>query len=214
MCDLRDQPHFERAFLQALNFDDMTVLPKPVELVRTPPHHPHAAPARIRRHGYRRHGFHSGHECQFDLVASETAQRCVSLSQLPRSHKDQRMGGAVYVVLRIRRHEAARDPPGSSSTTRVHSHSLREFGPHGMASAAPRLIPLKASISSLAFWPRRKQGGCAIHPKAMPVILTRADEIERWLTADANEALALQRPLPDGSLKVVASGAKEDIAPD
>lgn len=48
----------------------------------------------------------------------------------------------------------------------------------------------------------------AIHPKAMPVILTDADEIETWLTASPQEALKLQRPLPDGTLKIVARGKK------
>ena len=50
----------------------------------------------------------------------------------------------------------------------------------------------------------------AIHPKAMPVILTTADEVDQWLTAPAQEALRLQRPLPDGALKIVTRGAKED----
>jgi putative SOS response-associated peptidase YedK len=50
----------------------------------------------------------------------------------------------------------------------------------------------------------------AIHPKAMPVILTTQDEIEQWLTAPAAEALTLQRPLPDGMLKIVARGQKTD----
>jgi putative SOS response-associated peptidase YedK len=49
-----------------------------------------------------------------------------------------------------------------------------------------------------------------IHPKAMPVILTTEAEIETWLTAPAEEALKLQRPLPDGILKIVATGEKED----
>lgn len=44
----------------------------------------------------------------------------------------------------------------------------------------------------------------AIHPKAMPVILTEPEEYEIWLTAPAAEALRLQRPLPDGTLAVVA----------
>ena len=52
----------------------------------------------------------------------------------------------------------------------------------------------------------------AIHPKAMPVILTTPDEVETWMTAPPDEALRLQRPLPDGSLKIVARGVKEDTA--
>ncbi len=50
----------------------------------------------------------------------------------------------------------------------------------------------------------------AIHPKAMPVILNTPDEIEQWLTAPTAEALKLQRPLADGTLKIVARGAKTD----
>lgn len=50
----------------------------------------------------------------------------------------------------------------------------------------------------------------AIHPKAMPVILTKWDEIDLWLRAPAAEALCLQQPLPDGALKIVARGAKKD----
>lgn len=39
------------------------------------------------------------------------------------------------------------------------------------------------------------------HDKAMPVILTPREECERWLTQPFNEDM--QRPLPDGSLKVM-----------
>ena len=50
----------------------------------------------------------------------------------------------------------------------------------------------------------------AIHPKAMPVILTTPEEVETWMTAPTDEALKLQRPLPDGSLKIVARGENMD----
>ena len=52
----------------------------------------------------------------------------------------------------------------------------------------------------------------AIHPKAMPVILRTNDEIETWLTAPPDQALKLQRPLPNGSLVIVGTGTKEDEA--
>ena len=50
----------------------------------------------------------------------------------------------------------------------------------------------------------------AVHPKAMPVILTTPEECEAWMAAPVQEALALQRPLPDGALQVVARGEKQD----
>jgi putative SOS response-associated peptidase YedK len=49
-----------------------------------------------------------------------------------------------------------------------------------------------------------------IHPKAMPVILTTQDEIDLWMSAPAEEALKLQRPLPDEALIIVARGGKKD----
>lgn len=48
----------------------------------------------------------------------------------------------------------------------------------------------------------------AVHPKAMPVILTTPAEVETWLTAPTAEAVKLQRPMPDRALRVVARGKK------
>jgi putative SOS response-associated peptidase YedK len=50
----------------------------------------------------------------------------------------------------------------------------------------------------------------AVHPKAMPVILTTEAEIEQWMTAPPEDALRVQRPLGDGVLKIIAAGMKED----
>ncbi|RID89820.1 SOS response-associated peptidase [Gemmobacter lutimaris] len=52
----------------------------------------------------------------------------------------------------------------------------------------------------------------SIHPKAMPVILTRPEEWRQWLTTPFDRARHLQRPLPDGELQIVAEGAPEDAA--
>lgn len=44
----------------------------------------------------------------------------------------------------------------------------------------------------------------------MPVILTTPDEVEAWITLPWDEALKLQRPLADGTHRIVARGVKED----
>ena len=49
------------------------------------------------------------------------------------------------------------------------------------------------------------------HPKAM-VILTTPEEVETWMTSPPDDALKLKRPLPDGSLRIVARGVKEDLS--
>jgi putative SOS response-associated peptidase YedK len=53
----------------------------------------------------------------------------------------------------------------------------------------------------------------AIHPKVMPVILTVPEDLQTWMTAPAEVAMKLQRPLPEGALKIIARGTKEDEAP-
>jgi putative SOS response-associated peptidase YedK len=50
----------------------------------------------------------------------------------------------------------------------------------------------------------------AIHPKAMPVILTTPAACDTWMAAPPAIALTLQMKLPDGALLVVARGEKQD----
>jgi len=54
----------------------------------------------------------------------------------------------------------------------------------------------------------------AVHPKAMPVVLTNSQDAETWLAAPWSDASRLQRPLQDGALKLVARGAKLNGARD
>jgi putative SOS response-associated peptidase YedK len=51
-----------------------------------------------------------------------------------------------------------------------------------------------------------------IHAKAMPVMLTTVPEIETWMSAPADEALELQRPLPADQMMIVAKGKRKDEA--
>ena len=52
-----------------------------------------------------------------------------------------------------------------------------------------------------------------IHAKAMPVLLSTEHEWDTWLAGSVDEAIALQRPLPNELLRIVATGEKMDQAP-
>jgi len=52
-----------------------------------------------------------------------------------------------------------------------------------------------------------------IHAKAMPVLLTTEEEFDNWLVGSLEQVLALQRPLPNELLSIVATGERSDLAP-
>jgi putative SOS response-associated peptidase YedK len=43
----------------------------------------------------------------------------------------------------------------------------------------------------------------------MPVILTKPEELKLWMTAPPEEAMKLQRPVPDQLLQIIARGKSE-----
>ncbi len=49
-----------------------------------------------------------------------------------------------------------------------------------------------------------------VHPKVMPVILTKPEEWATWLSASWPEARSVQRPLADGALIVIARSLQRE----
>lgn len=78
-------------------------------------------------------------------------------------------------------------------------------GIHLQAHTSVRKIKTKMeTIDVFAFLttePNAEVG--AVHPKAMPVILTEPDEIEMWMSQPWEIAKELQRPLSDGALEYI-----------
>ena len=77
----------------------------------------------------------------------------------------------------------------------------------------PKSVPVEGDHELFGFLTTEANAVVApVHAKAMPVILTTSDEVDRWREADTSEVLALQRPLPDNVLRIVARGERSDGA--
>jgi len=75
------------------------------------------------------------------------------------------------------------------------------------ADTKPRKTPIWFALSEdrrpVRSWYRFTPSPCRF-------ILTTASAVDQWLEAETAEALALQRPLRDDALRIVAKGEKED----
>jgi putative SOS response-associated peptidase YedK len=78
-------------------------------------------------------------------------------------------------------------------------------------SRGPKSAPVDGENELFSFLTTEPNAIVApVHQKAMPVILTTPAEFDLWLEAETPDALALQRPLADDALRIVAKGEKED----
>ena len=87
---------------------------------------------------------------------------------------------------------------------------------HSCASAASRKGPRRPATSLAPRGPHAEPNAIVapIHAKAMLFILKTQEEIDVWMTATTQEALSLQRPLPDDAQRIVARGKKSDSFPN
>jgi putative SOS response-associated peptidase YedK len=78
----------------------------------------------------------------------------------------------------------------------------------------PKSAPVEGEHELFGFLTTEANAAVApIHPKAMPVILTKPGGNRPLAAADAPKALELQRPLPNNALRIVATGEREDRVP-
>jgi putative SOS response-associated peptidase YedK len=160
----------------------------------------------------------NGTDREWELVVARWASPDPHRSP-PASHDRTGADGGVRmaaassrdVVLQIRRHEATQDAALSEDRPLF---AFAGLWTSWRGVRRPKSAPVQGMHELFGFLTTEANAIVApIHPKAMPVILTSPAEVDRWLEADMLNALALQRPLPDDALRVVAKGEKEDAPP-
>jgi putative SOS response-associated peptidase YedK len=146
-------------------------------------------------------------------VLSPMPSACVLNPELRMAEARAPVRRALHFVLRVRRSKTAQD----ADLVRVRRESTAAvfagIWTTWRGVRGPKSKPVDGEHELFDFLTTEANDVVApIHPKAMPAILTTPDEIELWMTAPAEPALKLQRPLPDGTLRIVATGEKEDGA--
>ena len=115
------------------------------------------------------------------------------------------------IVLRICRHETAQDADLVRAERDRPLFAFAGLWTPWKGVRGPKSAPVEGDHELFGFLTTEANAIVApVHPKAMPVILTTSDEVDQWLEADTSEALALQRPLPDDALRIVAKGERAD----
>jgi hypothetical protein len=103
-------------------------------------------------------------------------------------------------------------PSGASQRAYIDLRGFNGFVPEPESNVYS-VTKGQAAIITLVRAMRDRTGNLPAMPGIFPDF-PRADRAYRarrqWMTAPAQEALKLQRPLPDGSLKIVMTGEKED----
>ena len=119
------------------------------------------------------------------------------------------------LVLRVRGHQAPQDALWFALDEDRPLFAFAGLWASWRGLRGPKSAPVHGEHQLFGFLTTEANAIVApIHPKAMPVILTTPAEFDRWLEADTVDALALQRPLPDEALRIVAKGEKEDRGHD